>query len=102
LLRAFAPHPPTELRELPHVSKPSFDAALADLHDRGYLSEDGVTPAGRAIRDQLVAARTDCLRRLIEDWEPEQHPELDPLLRRLAEELGPPPHAAAPAGAGRE
>jgi EmrB/QacA subfamily drug resistance transporter len=99
LLRAYAPHPPAELRELPHVNQPSFDAALADLHRRGYLSDDDVTPAGRAIRAQLVAARTDCLRQLIEDWEPEEHPELDPLLRRLAEELDRPPHAAAPAGA---
>jgi hypothetical protein len=95
LLRAYAPHPPDELRDLPHVSKPSFDAALADLHGRGYLSEHDVTKAGHAVRDQLVAARTHCLRRLIEEWEPEQHPELDPLLRQLAEELGRPPHAAA-------
>jgi EmrB/QacA subfamily drug resistance transporter len=99
LLRAYAPQPPAELRELPHVNKPSFDSALADLLGRGYLSEDGVTPAGHAVRDQLVAARTDCLRELIEDWEPEQDPELDPLLRQLAEELGGPPRAAAPAGA---
>ena len=47
------------------------------------------------MRDQLVAARTDCLRQLIEDWEPERHPELDPLLLRLAEELAPPPAVAA-------
>jgi EmrB/QacA subfamily drug resistance transporter len=99
LLRAYAPQPPAELRELPHVSKPSFDAALADLRRHGYLSQDAVTPAGGAVRDQLVAARTDCLQHLIEEWEPERHPELDPLLRRLAEELGRPPHAAAPAGA---
>jgi MFS family permease len=96
LLRAYAPQAPAELRELPQVSTPSFDAALADLHDRGYLGERAVTPAGRAVRDQLVAARTECLRDLIEEWEPEQHPELDPLLRRLAVELGPPP---PPAGA---
>jgi hypothetical protein len=28
---------------------------------------------------------------MIADWEPDRHPELDPLLRRLAEELAPPP-----------
>jgi Major Facilitator Superfamily len=84
-----------ELRERPHVSKPSFDAALADLLARGYLQDGGVTPAGTAVRDRLVAARTHGLRELIADWEPERHPELDPLLRRLAEELGEAPAAAA-------
>jgi hypothetical protein len=48
------------------------------------------------VRDQLVAARTDGLRLLIEDWEPDRHPELDPLLRRLSEELAEPPRAEAP------
>jgi len=40
------------------------------------------------------------LRKLIEEWEPERHPELDPLLKQLAEELGKPPQAEAvhPAG----
>lgn len=54
-----------------------------------------MTAAGQAARDRLVAARTDLLREVIADWEPERHPELDPLLRRLAEELGPPPREAA-------
>jgi hypothetical protein len=38
-----------------------------------------------------VIARTDCLRELIEDWEPGDDPEIDPLLERLAEELAQPP-----------
>jgi EmrB/QacA subfamily drug resistance transporter len=92
LLHAGAPDAPTDLREIrdrPHVDGARFDAALAALRARGAIGEDGrVTAAGHALRDQLVAARTDCLRALIEEWEPEQHPELDPLLHRLAEELG--------------
>jgi EmrB/QacA subfamily drug resistance transporter len=97
LLRAGADGAPAlaEIRTLPHVDPASFDAALAELRDRGVVDGDTVTPAGRAVRDQLVAARTDGLRLLIEDWEPHQHPELDPLLRRLSQELAAPPHAGA-------
>ena len=35
-------------------------------------------------------ARTDGLRVLVADWEPDENPELDPLLRRLAAELAAP------------
>ena len=42
----------------------------------------------RAMR--LVAARTDGLRILVADWQPDENPELDPLLRRLADELAGP------------
>jgi EmrB/QacA subfamily drug resistance transporter len=99
LLRAGAPDAPpdlTELKELPHVNPSAFDAAHAELHDRGHLAHGvpGLTATGVATRDQLVAARTDCLRTLVEDWNPAEHPELEPLLRRLAEELARPPRGA--------
>ena len=42
------------------------------------------------MRERLVAARTDGLRILVADWEPDGNPELDPLLRRLADELAVP------------
>jgi len=100
LLRAGAPDAPpdlTELKELPHVNPAAFDAAHAELHERGHLAPGapGLTASGVATRDQLVAARTDCLRTLVEDWQPDEHPELEPLLRRLAHELGQPPRATA-------
>ena len=50
-----------------------------------------MTDAGRTMRERLVAARTEGLRELIDDWEPDRYPELDPLLRRLADELAPAP-----------
>jgi EmrB/QacA subfamily drug resistance transporter len=96
LLYAGAPDAPEDLREIrnrPDVDGPRFDAALAALRDHGAAGGDGrITPAGRALRDQLVAARTDCLRELIAEWKPDENPELDPLLARLAEELGEQPH----------
>jgi EmrB/QacA subfamily drug resistance transporter len=90
LMRAGAPDAPGdlgELRSLPHVEPAAFDAAAAELRERGYLQDGTVTGSGHANRDRLVAARTDCLRELVADWEPYRDPQLDPLLRRLAEEL---------------
>ncbi|HEU4973876.1 MAG TPA: MFS transporter [Baekduia sp.] len=98
LLRLGGPgHPaPAELRTRPHVHGPSFDAAIDELRARGLLADDDrVTPAGHAVRDQLVTGRTACLRSLVEDWEPERHPELDPLLEQLATELAGPPAPVA-------
>ena len=48
------------------------------------------TEDGYAVRERLVVARTDGLRSLVAEWEPDDNPELDPLLRRLATELGAP------------
>jgi EmrB/QacA subfamily drug resistance transporter len=80
-----------EIRSRPHVPSERFDAAVAALRERGALDDAGaLTPAGVALRDRLVAARTDCLRGLVDDWEPEARPELDPLIARLAEELATP------------
>ena len=100
LLRAGAPDAPAdlaELRALPQVEPAGFDAAEAELRDRGCLDDGKVTTSGLADRDRLVAARTDCLRELVADWEPYREPELDPLLRRLAEELGETPRSPAAA-----
>jgi EmrB/QacA subfamily drug resistance transporter len=102
LLRAGAPDAPrdlTELRALPHIDPERFDTAHAELVRRGHIAggphnggrRTGLTASGHATRDQLVAARTDCLRSLVDDWEPHRHPELGPLLQRLAVELNRPP-----------
>jgi len=103
LLRGGAPDAPPvlELRTLPRVHGPTFDAAVAELRERGCLDGSALTPAGHAVRQQLVIARTQGLRQLVADWEPYEHPELDPLLERLAQELAVTPRqdgrAAAPA-----
>jgi hypothetical protein len=98
LLRVNEPEPVAELRRLPHVDAARFDATLEEVRRHGYADDGELTDAGRAVRDRLVAARTDMLREVIADWEPDRHPELDPLLRRLAEELTPPPRERVGAG----
>ena len=72
------------------------EVAASDLaHDLDVVLEreqagERPTAAGYAMRQRLVAARTDGLRTLVADWQPDENPELDPLLRRLADELAAP------------
>jgi EmrB/QacA subfamily drug resistance transporter len=90
LLRAGAPDAPadiTSFRKLPLVNPARFDAAFAELQEQGLATPTGLTEEGTTTREKLVAARTDALRTLIADWEPDSNPDLDPLIRRLATEL---------------
>ena len=93
LLRLGAPEAPTvaELAALPHVRADRLAAAMGQLRDGGLVAGDRVTPAGAELRERLVAARTEGLRELISEWEPDKYPELDGLVRRLADELVPVP-----------
>jgi hypothetical protein len=93
LLRLGAPEAPSvaELATLPHVRSDRLAAAMGELRDGGYVAGQSVTPAGHELRERLVAARTDGLRELVADWEPDRFPELDELVGRLARELVPVP-----------
>jgi EmrB/QacA subfamily drug resistance transporter len=92
LLRLGAPDPITvsEAAALPQVDAGRLAAAVDELRAAGLLDGERPTEAGRAMRVRLVAARTDGLRTLVADWQPDENPELDPLLRRLAHELAAP------------
>ena len=92
LLRLGAPDPITvsEAAALPHVDVGRLMVAVEELRAAGLLDGERPTEAGRAMRVRLVAARTDGLRMLVADWQPDENPELDPLLRRLADELAAP------------
>jgi EmrB/QacA subfamily drug resistance transporter len=92
LLRLGAPDAPSveNLAARPHVREERLLAACEELRGLGLLEGERPTEAGRATRERLVAARTDGLRILVADWEPDDNPELDPLLRRLADELAAP------------
>jgi EmrB/QacA subfamily drug resistance transporter len=91
VLRNPAPEEIPDIRDMPHVNAKAFDEALAHARERGLHDGAALTPDGRTVRAQLVHARADCLRELIDDWEPIGHPEIDPILERLAEELAQPP-----------
>jgi hypothetical protein len=94
LVRLGAAERPTvaELTALPHVRAERLATALGQLREADLVgADDHVTPAGAELRERLVAARTEGLRELISEWEPEKHPELDGLVRKLADELVPVP-----------
>jgi EmrB/QacA subfamily drug resistance transporter len=94
LLRLGVSDPPTveQLRRAHHVEPALMAGALAELGTHGIVDgHEELTEEGAAVRGRLVEARHECLRQLVEDWEPDSDPELDPLLRRLSEELEPVP-----------
>jgi hypothetical protein len=100
VMRAGSPDAPddiVELRALPRVDPAGFDAALAELRERGYLADSAISPDGAQARAELVAAGIASLCDLVDGWEPGREPELDPLLGRLAEELSEPAQAAVAA-----
>jgi EmrB/QacA subfamily drug resistance transporter len=92
LLRLGAPDapPPDALAALARGDAVRVLAAIDELRGAGLLDGEHPTAEGRAMRERLVVARTDGFRALIADWVPEQDPELDPLLRRLAAEVAVP------------
>jgi hypothetical protein len=64
---------------------------VAQLRSRGLVAggrdAPELTPSGRALTDQLVAARRDLLAEAVADEGANPRPEVDALLRRLAREL---------------
>jgi EmrB/QacA subfamily drug resistance transporter len=93
LIRLGAPEAPSvaDLAALPHVRSDGLALAMGELRDGGLVAGDRVTTAGVALRGRLVEARAEGLRDLVADWEPDKYPELDALVRRLADELVPVP-----------
>jgi EmrB/QacA subfamily drug resistance transporter len=66
-------------------------AVVAELRERGLVAGAEGTPeetaAGRALTDQVVAARRNLLAELVADADGSRQPEVDALLRRLSREL---------------
>ena len=93
LLRLGAPDAPSvaELAALPHVRTDRLAVAMGELRDAELVAGDRVTEAGWRCASGSWPPATAGLRELIDDWEPDKYPELDPLLRRLADELAPVP-----------
>jgi EmrB/QacA subfamily drug resistance transporter len=81
-----------ELTEQLSVSPEQIAALLAELRSRGLAAGgDGVvltlTPNGADMHDHLVAARREGLRRHLEGFDPDHHPELRRALDRLAHDV---------------
>ena len=69
--------------------EPGLAAAVQELRSRGLVGGEPprLTADGTALYDRVVDARCDALRRLVEDWDPEDNPDIDPVVRRLATAL---------------
>lgn len=97
----FAPASTSELSGRLPLSPSDLQAHLAWLGGLGLVSLRAnadsssadptvtLTSEGRGVVDKLSRARAERLQLLLEDWHPEQHPELEELLRRLARVLVP-------------
>jgi hypothetical protein len=63
--------------------------ALASLREQGLVGGDPprLSEQGSALYDRVVEARCDALRELVADWDPVRNPEIDPIVRRVADEV---------------
>ena len=77
------------------ISVPDLQERLAELVRAGYVRDGAadpgrpaeLTPAGEAAYTRLFAAREDRIARLLDGWQPEQHPRLLHLLDVITHEL---------------
>jgi EmrB/QacA subfamily drug resistance transporter len=77
------------------ISVPNLDSRLTELVQAGYVkpgpAETGrmpeLTPAGESAYTRLFAAREQRIGRMLEGWQPEQHPRLLQLLDVVTHEL---------------
>ena len=60
---------------------------MVERADGGGTDRLVLTDAGRRSIEALGAARRDSLLALLEGWDPEEHPEVVAMVRRLAREL---------------
>jgi hypothetical protein len=69
------------------VSEVRIDEVVGELRGEGLLDGDAPTHRGVAYADQIVSARREVLRELLDDPQAELDPEVDRLLGILAREL---------------
>jgi EmrB/QacA subfamily drug resistance transporter len=83
------------------VPAPELAPLLADLRAKGLVEPGAarLTPAGDDAAARLERARRDAVQELLEDWEPERHPEVLELVRRFARSLSAAPPVLEPAAA---
>jgi EmrB/QacA subfamily drug resistance transporter len=89
---------PHELAVRASVDEVQLAAALQHLRATGLVSEGperaALTDAGRETLAKLRQAWTEELRSLVADWQPDDDPELAPLIAKLADEFASDPEPA--------
>jgi MFS family permease len=80
------------LAETRQLDPAALEGSLVTLRDRDLLDGADLTETGRATLERLHDGAHDELERLVDDWSPEERPELEPVLGRFSRELaGEPP-----------
>jgi DNA-binding MarR family transcriptional regulator len=81
---------PAELASRFKLDPAVVDAMLAEIRKEGFVETDAprLTETGRAAASRLADARRDSVTAIVEDWKPEEQPEVKSLIEVFAEELG--------------
>jgi EmrB/QacA subfamily drug resistance transporter len=94
VLGRLADNPGADLRTLSRhydIDLPRIQTALQTLVARGLVAESPeartVTPAGRAVRERLIAARRENLSEMLSGFSPERHAELATFINVIAQQV---------------
>jgi hypothetical protein len=80
------------LAETRHIDPADVEVGLVALRDRDLLDGVALTDTGRATLERLLDGAHHELERLVDDWSPDERPDLEPVLGRFSRELaGEPP-----------
>jgi DNA-binding MarR family transcriptional regulator len=79
---------PAYLAETRQLDEDVLAGALVTLRERDLVDgETDLTDDGRAMLERLLDGAHHELERLVDDWSPEERPELEPVLGRFSREL---------------
>jgi DNA-binding MarR family transcriptional regulator len=87
---------PGELAERLGLEPEAVEAMLGELRDRLFVEQGPprLTQAGKGAAATLAKARHDEVRAIVEDWKPEEQPEVKRLIERFASSMGSAPPLA--------
>jgi EmrB/QacA subfamily drug resistance transporter len=88
-LAQFEPATLTALEGATHLSAEEVEPLLEDLRARGLVESDGVglTTVGAGAAERIHDARCEEVRELVEDWKPDEHPEVIRLIDSFSKSL---------------
>jgi EmrB/QacA subfamily drug resistance transporter len=78
---------PAYLAETRQLDADTLAGSIVTLRDRDLLDGSELTETGRATLDRLLDGAHHELEQLVDDWSPDERPELEPVLGRFSREL---------------